>query len=101
MEDGLLELLETGARFDPQLSHQRAVGVAEDLQRLGLAIAAVQREHQLGSQPLTKGPIRDQALQLGDRLRVSAQLEVGVDELLDRLQPQLLQRPDLILPNGS
>ena len=55
-----------------------------DLQRLGLARRAVEREHQLAAQPLAQRVLGDQRLQLADQVRVPAGGEVGVDALLER-----------------
>ena len=41
--------------------------------------------------------LRDERLELGDELAAAAQLEVGVDPLLERLEPELLEPADLAL----
>ena len=46
-EDRVVEVVELGARFDPELLDEDLAGVAVGLQRVGLAAAAVEREHQL------------------------------------------------------
>ena len=51
-EDRLVEVVQLGARLDPELLDEDLAGVAVGLQRVGLAAAAVQREHQLRVQPL-------------------------------------------------
>ena len=51
-EDRLVEVMELGARLDPELLDEDLAGVAVGLQRVGLAAAAIQREHQLRVQPL-------------------------------------------------
>ena len=86
----LLELPQLGARLDPELV-ERGPRVAVRLQRLRLPARAVQREHQLAAQPLAMRMLRDQRLQLADELGVPAQRQVGLDPLLERRQPQLLE----------
>ena len=48
-----MEVVQLGAWLDPELLDEDLAGVAVGLQRVGLAAAAVQREHQLRVQPLT------------------------------------------------
>ena len=59
-QDRALELAQPLARLDAQLVGQRAAGVAVGLQRVGLPVGAVQREHQLRPQPLAVGVLGDQ-----------------------------------------
>ena len=67
------------------------------MQRVRLPTTAIQRQHQLAPQPLTK-PIRgNQRLQLRHQLVMAARRQVGVDPILQRRQPQLLQTGDLAL----
>ena len=49
------------------------------LERLGLAAAAVQREHQLAAQVLAQRVLSHQRLELADELGVAAEREVGLD----------------------
>ena len=51
-EDRLVEVMQLGSRLDPELLDEDLARVAVGLQRVGLAAAAVQREHQLRVQPL-------------------------------------------------
>jgi hypothetical protein len=53
------------------------------LQGLRLAAAAVESEHQLRPSAFPQRVLSDERLQLGDDLRVSTELEVGVDPLLE------------------
>ena len=62
-ENRLLELPQALARLDPELVGQGAAGVAVGLQRVGLAVAAVQREHQLRAQALAVRVLGDEALE--------------------------------------
>ena len=67
------------------------------LERLGLATGAVQAEHQLAAEPLAQRMLPHERLQLADDLGMTARGELGVDPLLERGQPQLLQPHDLRL----
>ena len=79
----------------PSSLDQRASRVLVGLQRVGLAVAAVQREHQLAAQPLAVRVLADQRLQPADHLGVAAERELRLDELLARGDPQLLEPGDL------
>ena len=57
------------------------------LQRLRLASAAVQREHELLPEALAKRMLSDQRLELGDHRGLTPELKIGVDPLLDGDQP--------------
>ena len=85
-----LELLQLRPGVESELvggDPRRAV----DLERLGLATAAVERKHQLTAQPLAEGVSSDERLQLGDEPRVAAEHELGVDPLLESGHAQLVQ----------
>ena len=61
-EDRPLERAQPLARLDPELVDERAARVLVGLQRVGLAVAAVEREHQLAAQPLAVRVLGDQRL---------------------------------------
>src|SRR5262249_56843039 len=65
-------------------------------ERLGLPPGAVEREHQLPAEALTQRVPSHEPLELADELRVAAELEIGVDPLLEREYAQLLEARDLI-----
>ena len=56
-----------------------------------LPIAPVEGEHQLPAEPLAASVLRDQRLELGNKIAMAAERQVGVDPVLERGQPQLLQ----------
>ena len=93
-QDRALELLQRRARLDSQLVDERAPGGLVGGQRLGLAPRPVEREHQLAAQPLAKGVLGRQRVELCDERGVPAESEVGVDPHLDREQVHLLEAPD-------
>ena len=58
-EDRLLEPPKLGPRLEPQLVGEHAPRLLERLERVGLAAAAVERQHQLPPQPLPEGVVRE------------------------------------------
>ena len=90
-EDRLVEVMQLGSWLDPELLDEDLARVAVGLQRVGLAAAAVQREHQLRVQPLAPRVLGRELLELGDQLRVAPGGEVGVDAHLQRREALLLQ----------
>ena len=81
-EDRLLHRPQLATGFETELVDQPAPGLAVGLQRVGLAAAAVERQHQLAAQALAKRVFRDQGLELTDQLRMASQFEVGGDPIL-------------------
>ena len=75
----------------PSSSDEREPGGSVGLERLGLAAAAVEREHQLAKEPLPHRMRRRELLQLADERRVPSEPELRVDSLLLRLQAQLVE----------
>jgi len=59
------------------------------LERLGLPARAVQREHQLRTEPLAQGRLGEQSLELGDDVLVAPECEFRVDLELEGAEPQL------------
>ena len=95
LEDRVLELLEAGARLEPQLVRQHAPRAAVGLERLSLARRAVQRQHQLAPQPLAQRVLGHQRLELTDEPRMAPRGQLGVHARLEGLEPQLLDAGDL------
>ena len=90
-EDRPFELLQLDAGLEAQLFVHQRPRVPVDLEPFRLAAAAVEREHQLGAKAFAVRVLGDQRLELGDEREVAAQRELGVDPLLDRRQPELLE----------
>ena len=78
-------------RLQPQLLVQALAEVAVDLQRVGVPAAPIQRGHQLHVRPLAQRVRAHQRLQAHDRLFRKAQRQRGVDPVLGRRDPQLLE----------
>ena len=94
-EDRLVQLAQPRARLDAELADQRAARGAVGLERVRLAPGPVEGDQELTAQALAQRVLADERLELGDELRTAAEREVGVDAVLERHEPQLLQAPDL------
>ena len=94
-EDRLLQLAQLVRRLDPELVDEHPTDVLVRLERIHLATAAVEREHQLRSGSLAVRLSGDEPLQVGDDVDVAAERELRVDELLARRQLELLEPRDL------
>ena len=94
-EDRLLEGLELAARLEPELVGERTARVLVARERIRLTARAVEGEHELGAQPLARGVLADERLELGDQGRVAAERQIGLDALLERQQPELVEPGDL------
>ena len=90
-----MQAAQLGAGLDADRVDERVARLAVGLERLGLAAAAVQREHPLRVQALAQRLLGDERLELADDLGVAARLEVLVDRQLERREPQLLEPADL------
>ena len=98
--DHPLELAKLVARLEAELVDQREPPVLERLQRLRLSPRPIERQHLVAAQTFAQRVARDQRLELGDQLLVAAERELGVDPLLERYQPQLLETRRLGLGEG-
>ena len=94
-QDRPLELTELRTRLDPELVDQDSARLPVRLERLRLATGAVQSEDQLAPQPLAQRMAGNEILELGHELGMATELQVGVDPLLERGQPDLLETGDL------
>jgi hypothetical protein len=94
-EDRLVEVMELGARLDPELLDEHLARMAVGLECVGLAAASVQREHQLSVEALAPRVGTRELLKLADQLRVAPRGEVGLDADLHRREVLLLQARDL------
>ena len=91
VEDGLLEALELIVRLEPELLVQQPPARAIDLERVRLAAAAIEGQHQLAAEALALPVLAHEPLELRNQLRVPPQREVGLDPLLECGQPLLLE----------
>ena len=84
LEDALLGLAELRAGFQTELVEQVTPRRAVDGERVRLPAAAVQRRHQERLEPLAQRIAARQVAELGDRLDVTAALQLGGVQLLER-----------------
>ena len=87
LEDLALQPLEVGAGLEAELLGERAATLLVDLQRLALAVGAVQGQHELPAQPLAQRMLADEQLELADQLAVAAEGELGLELLLPCRDP--------------
>ena len=90
--------LEVGARLEPEIVVEPTPRLLVDLERLRVPSAAIEREHELRDEALAVRVLRDELLELADRLLVAAERELGVEAQLVRAEPQLLEPVGLGAP---
>jgi hypothetical protein len=78
-----VELTQRRARVDPDLLRERPPRVLVRLQRLGLPARSVERQHELPAQALPVRVLGDEPLELADEPRVTAEIELRVDPVLE------------------
>src|SRR5439155_1724446 len=81
------------ARLDPELLDQQPAALAVRGERVRLAPAAVEREHQLSPRLLAQRLGGDELRQLADEPLVQADLELGVDPSREGVEAEVLQPP--------
>ena len=70
-----------------------------DVERLRLPARAVEGKHQLTAKALAEWVPADQALQLGNELRLAGELEIGIDPALERDEMFLVDASSLRAPD--
>ena len=100
-QDRALELLQRRARLDPELLDEQPAALPVARERLGLAAAAVEREHQLAAQLLAQRLLVDERLSSATSALVLAELELGLDPRLERVEPELREPAAAGCANGS
>ena len=86
---------QSGPGFGAEFLDEHLAGALIGGERFGLPSVAVEGEHELGVQTFPERITGDQAPQLGDHVRVTPQVQVGVDACFQCLQPHLGQTRDL------
>ena len=66
LENLPLEPLQALARLEPELLGERKASLLVDLERLGLPVGSVEREHELAPEPFPQGMLGDERPQLAD-----------------------------------
>jgi hypothetical protein len=82
-EDRLFESLDHGPGFDAEFLDEQAPSFPVDVERLGLASGAVEREHELCAERLPIRMLPGERLELADEFCSAAEGEVGVDASLE------------------
>ena len=106
-EDCALQLLQDRARIEAEILGEDFARRAVHLERIRLAVAAVEREHPLLEEPLAIRVLCGDRFELGDDGVVAAAGELGVVAKLERAEPQLLEAlglgraPDLLRQVGE
>ena len=90
-QDRPLERLQVAARLETQFLDHQPPPLAEDGERVCLAAAAVQRQHQLAAQLLAQRLLFYKHEQLAHELLVQAELELRVDPAAEGIQAKLRQ----------
>jgi len=92
--------LELIVRLESELLVQQPPARAVDLERVCLAAAAIEGQHQLAAQTFPQRLLAHEPLELGNQLRVAPQRELGLDPLPERGQPLLFQPRSLAAGEG-
>ncbi len=82
-EDLRLEPLELRAGLDPEFVDEAGARILVDLQGLRLPARTIQREHELPAKGLAERMVANERLERADDVAVPAELEIGLDPLLD------------------
>ena len=90
-EDRLLQPPELRPRLEPQLVGEHAPGLLERLERVGLATAAVERQHQLPPEPLPERVVRKRRADRRRELAMLAEREPDLEVLLERVDVEHLE----------
>src|SRR5215471_10812294 len=90
-QDVPLERLELLARLQTELLTEEPARAAVGGQRISLALAAEEGEHELAPEALAKWLLRDQALQLRGKLGMPAKGEFSIDPLFQTGKAKLVQ----------
>ena len=90
-QDRLLEALQLLAGLEAEVVVEEPAGASVRGERVGLAFRPIQREHQLPPQPFPVRVVADQRFQLVDQLGSLAELEVGLDPILQCRQAEVVQ----------
>jgi hypothetical protein len=96
VEDLALEPLQGRPRIDPQLFGEQPPALLVSVEGIVLASGAIEGQHQLRAQPFAERVGGNEALELGDELRVTAEHQLHLEPLLRRRQTKLLE-PEHVL----
>ena len=95
MQNPPLQLTQRGPRCDSELFVEQPARVAIRIQRVRLPTGPVERNHELPAKTLAQWMTGDEGFQLRNEQRMAPESEVGVDPLLDRREPLLVEAIEL------
>jgi len=95
LQNRAFELLQSGARLDPQLVDEQAPRLPINIERIRLPPRAVKRQHEQTAEALAEWVLADENLEFRDELAVPAKLEVGLNAPFERAEAKLLEAEDL------
>jgi len=90
-EDRVLQRPQLRPRVETEFVDEDSARILEGPEGVGLAAGAVQGEHQEPVEPFTQRMVRAQRRQLGDQFCMFAELQVGVDPVLQCAEAEFLQ----------
>ena len=90
-EHPALELPQLLTRLEAELVGEQRARLAVDLEGVAPPSGSVEREHQLGPQPLAERVLGHEGLELGNDLARKASAEICFEPVLQHLQPHLLE----------
>ena len=100
-QDRRFQIAQRRPRLDGQLAAEERTQPPVHAERVGLAAAAIQREHQLSVELLVERVIPGERLEIRQDLPVLTQREPGLHQLPAGPQPQLLQALGLLPQPGQ
>src|SRR5438270_6528939 len=90
-EDRTLDPPKLRSGFQAEFLTQDGATLLEEPQRIRLPSGAIQGHHQLAPETLPEGLVGDKGRELGHDLAMLAELEIGVETVLEDRQAQLLK----------
>ncbi len=95
-QDRLLEPLQGLAGLDSELVDQVVPGLLVGVERVRLAVGAVEGEHLLGAQAFPERMLANEHLQLAEHLLVTTPGEIAIDPVHEHVQSQLVELHHLV-----
>jgi hypothetical protein len=81
----------------PSSSTRRRRRLSVHVERLGLAPRSIESEHELSAQSLAQCVLPDERVQLGHKLVLASEGQIGIDPRLERPHASLLEAGDFVL----
>ena len=90
-QDGALELLQRRPGLEPEVVHEARAGDPIDVERIRLAPAPVESQHEQRLRSLSQWVLRRQRFELPDELTLATACEVSLDPALERDEAKLVE----------